>query len=128
MDINYWLTLFPSKVPGHSLRDSLRDFILCLIWRGIKKCTCNWRKYISQFLTWVLYGRHPVLPVDVICLTDPNPFKIVSVESGGPSSYEEWMLVNLQKTFTEVNHKSNQQTIQTTQKTCTRNGAILKRS
>ncbi len=55
---------------------------------------------------FLMYGRHPVLPVDAICGADPDPAQIVSVESGGPGNYEEWMLGNLQKAFAEVDGKS----------------------
>ena len=55
---------------------------------------------------FLMYGRHPVLPVDAICGADPDPAQIVSVESGGPENYEEWMLGNPQKAFDEVDGKS----------------------
>jgi hypothetical protein len=55
---------------------------------------------------FLMYGRHPVLPVDAICGADPDPSQIVLVESGGPGNYEEWMLGNLQKAFAEVDGKN----------------------
>ncbi len=55
---------------------------------------------------FLIYVRHPMLPVDAICVVDPDPSQIVSVESGGPRNYEEWMLGNLQKALAEVDGKS----------------------
>nr|CAH0102049.1 unnamed protein product [Daphnia galeata] len=51
-------------------------------------------------------GTAVLLPVNAICGADPDPTQIVSVESGGPGNYEEWMLGNLQKAFAEVDRKS----------------------
>lgn len=44
--------------------------------------------------------------MDAVCWPDPKSLALVSVEAEGPANYENCLLGNLQKTFAEVDARS----------------------